>query len=125
MGFERGVLCVGVGKMYASEERTSQNSCAEKHNNILLALLVTHEEHKAGVKMLLGILGGAIGILWETGPVSFPSNSEAPHPLRFHPSLQLALRIHSNLSSDILSISVNTVQENTKTKRRRLEAFLC
>ena len=117
---------MGVGKTYASEERTSQNSCAEKHNNILLAFLVTHEEHKAGVKMLLGILGGAIGILWETGPVSFPANSEAPHPLRFHPSLQLALKgVHSNLSSDILSISGNTVQENTKTKRRRLEAFLC
>jgi len=93
MGFERGMPCMGVRKMYASGERTSQNFCAEKHNNIVLALLMTHKEHWAGVKILLWILGGAIGMLWETGPVSFPASSEALHPLRFHPSLQLALRI--------------------------------
>lgn len=93
MGLERGVPCVGDRKTYASGERTSQNSCTEKHNNILLALLVTHEEPKAGAKMLLGIHGWVIGTLWETGLVPFPASSEAPYPLRFHPSLQLALRI--------------------------------
>lgn len=92
MGLERGVPCVGVRKTYASGERTSQNSCTEKHTHFI-GIVGDSRRAQGRNKALLGILGWVIGTLWETGLVSFPASSEAPYPLRFHPIFAVGLRI--------------------------------
>lgn len=78
---------------------------------------------KAGVKTLPCVIEGAIGMLCETRRGSFWTSSGG-FPLRLCPSLQLATRITlGNLSSDILSVSLNIAQEDTKTKERGVDTF--
>lgn len=54
--------------------------------------------------------------------MSFPASSEAPYPLRVSPIFAAGLEDPSNLSSDILSISVNTVK-NTRPRKGGLKPF--